>query len=172
MNETKELILSFQKNRDYSYFTKLAISRSNCIDELINLCYSNEFPFPNYSSWLLAQITDRYTEKTLPFHTKLIDCVLTSNNETVQRNILHALLVFPLSNYKDGEMLDFLFRQLNSTSTKVGIRVYSMYMISNFCKIYPELKNELLQSLSIENSHYTPAYHAAKRKVLNILKQV
>ncbi len=99
MNDTKELILAFQKNRDYDFFAKQAISKPGCIEELIELCYSNKFPYPNYSSWLLAQITDRHTEIIAPYQIKLIDCLLSSTNETVQRNLLHSLLVFPLMSY-------------------------------------------------------------------------
>jgi hypothetical protein len=166
IQSTRDLVLAFQANRDYALFSALAISDENTLPELIALCKTVEFPFPEYSSWLLSHITDRYPEKIQSFHTDLIDCYLDFQNESMQRNIMHALLVLPLIEYRDGEFLDRLFFLLTQTSTKVANRVYAMYYVLRFCTLYPDLKVELKNILELDENTYSPAYYAAKRKVL------
>jgi len=49
--------------------------------------------------------------------------------------------------------------------------VYAMYYILRFCAIYPDLKIELKNSLELDENTYSPAYYAAKRKVMKAIEK-
>jgi hypothetical protein len=172
MQKAKQLILDFQRNRDYAYFSALGSENSNILKGIISLCYEKKFPFPEYSSWLISHITERFPEKIKEFHTQLIDAYLDNKNESMRRNLLNSLLRLPLHSHRSGEFLDQLFQVLVDFESKVAHKVYAMYFIVRFCEIYPELSCELKQILSREEQNYTPAYYAGKRKTLKALEKL
>jgi uncharacterized membrane protein YheB (UPF0754 family) len=172
MDKAKHLILDFQRNRDYAYFSALGCENAKILKEIILLCYEKSFPFPEYSSWLISHITERFPEQIKQFHTQLIDAYLENKNESLRRNLLNSLLRLPLHSHRDGAFLDQLFHVLIDFETKVAHKVYAMYFIVRFCEIYPELADELKQILSREEQNYTPAYYAGKRKVLKALEKL
>ena len=77
-----------------------------------------------------------------------------------------------IQEYKESEFIDLLFNFILDKSHKVALHVYSMYVLANFIKKYPELKDEFLQTISLNSANTSPAYSAGVRKVQKILKNI
>jgi hypothetical protein len=52
-------------------------------------------------------------------------------------------LEFPLTDYRESDVLDALIAHLKNEEDKVALRVYSLYKLTEFVKRYPEIKTEI-----------------------------
>jgi len=175
MQAARELILtvrSNQESRDFKYYAGLVAAQENLIPDLLALCLDKEYPFPQYSSWLLAHVADKHPHLLKRFQSQLIDIVFGSTEHSVQRNIAGALLNFPRIAYKEGEWLELLFHFLQDPQFKVALKSYSMQLILGFLGDYPELKGELKSIVENGMEEGSPAYRAGARKVLKHLEKI
>jgi hypothetical protein len=174
MKAARELIIILRADpdtRDFKYYAGLVAAQPTLIPDLLTLCLETKYPFPQYSSWLLAHVADKYKELLAEFQPQLMDIVFQSPDQSVQRNISGALLNFPRIVYKEGEWLELLFQFLQDPQFKVALKSYSMQLIVGFLEDYPELKNELKSILESGMEEGSPAYRAGARKVLNHLEK-
>ncbi len=170
MEKTKEMLLEFKGNRDYKLFSFQAIQNPQTIPDLIELCYTISYPFPQYSSWLLSHVAENHLKQLLPFHADLIDVFLTCTDHSAQRNLGNVLLKLPETDYKSGEMLERLFAFLQDADAKVALKAYAMYLLVPLVKPYPELVRELKLVLNSRIELESKAYAGAVRKVENVLR--
>lgn len=161
-----QIILAFRADRDYKKFSRIAAETEGAIDELISFCYRTDYPFPQYSSWLLAHIADNHFATLLPFHTQLIDAFMDCTDPSTQRNLGNVLQRFPQIAHREGELLDKLFRFLTDPESKVAVKVYAMNLIFNFLSTYPELKGELQMIIEDGLTRESAAYQSAGKKIL------
>jgi hypothetical protein len=70
-----------------------------------------------------------------------------------------------LTAYREGEFIDVLFRFLSEKTHAVALHVNAIYLILNWCKKYPELKDELRGAVSLLLENATPAMRVAAKKV-------
>jgi len=80
-------------------------------------------------------------------HDQLLDGVLSTDNTSVKRNGLGALLCLPLHPYREGDLLDWLFKVLQNPASQPGLISYSVRKLADFVKAYPELKEEVIMAL-------------------------
>jgi hypothetical protein len=170
----QELILNHYKSRDFIQQHTYFIENPQFLPELIEVAQSDlKYPFPQYASWWLFHIGRSNSSILIPFQSRFIDCVLENENVSVLRNTLGILLEFPLIDYKEGFLLDRLFQFLQSDNYKVAIQVYALYLLINFTKKYPEIKQEILEILKIkEEQPHTPALKMGIKNYLKATKQI
>lgn len=172
MEETRELITAFRNNRDYKHFARRAAETNGTIDNLIQLCYTVDYPFPQYSSWLLAHVADNHFDVLKAYHHQLIDAFLDCTEPSTQRNLGNVLQRFPKTGHREGELLDKLFFFLADPGTKVAVKVYAMNLIFTFLKDYPELKTELKSMVEDGMNKESAAYLSAGKKILKNLAKL
>lgn len=171
MEKTKQLLLEFKDNRDYKSFSLRATENSETIPELIALCYTVKYPFPQYSSWLLSHVAENHREQLLPFQSDLIDVFLKCSDHSAQRNLGNTLLKLPETDYRSGEMLERLFDFLLDVEAKVALKAYAMYLLIPLVKPYPELIRELKLVLNSRIDMESRAYAGAVKKVEKALNK-
>lgn len=169
MEKTKEMLLDFKGNRDYKLFSKLAVQSDDNLENMLELCLTIKYPFPQYSSWLFSHVAENHNSQLLPFQTKLIDIFLNCTEPSTQRNLANTLLKLPGTDYKSGEMMDYLFKFLQNPESKVALKAYAMYLLVPLVKPYPELKRELSLILQARIAFESQAYIGAVKKVERLL---
>lgn len=125
-------------------------SDDSLVDGLVELVASDDrHPFPQYASHILLHIGRSFPETLDKHYESLIDTILSTTNTSVQRNVLGALLCFPLQPYKEGELLEWLFVRLNHPDSKPGILNYSVRKLAQYAVNYPELAQEIRLALEL-----------------------
>jgi len=167
--KVQELILNHYRSRDFISKHQHFIENPKLLPELIEVANSKlSYPFPEYASWWLFHIARSNATVLNPFQKLFIDCILENENGTVLRNSLGILLEFPLIEYKEGLLLDRLFHLLMDENYKVATQVYALYLLIDFTKKYPEIKQEILEIIKIKaEKPHTPAL---KMGIKNYLK--
>lgn len=172
LENTKNLILEFRDDRNYQKYVLLACADDTTILNLIDLCRETKYPFPQYSSWLMAHIADSVFEKIYPFHHKIIDVFLEIEDPSAKRNLANVLLKFPKTTYKEGLLLDALFQLLQNPDTKVALKAYTMYLLIDFIKAFPELKSEFIAVINEGIEKESAAYSGAAKKTLKKISKI
>jgi hypothetical protein len=163
----KELIDKYYKAKNFGSKASLFIESNEKIDELVKVAVSHDqYPYPQYASWLLVHISKSNNELLLPHLPSFIDEFLISKDQTILRNLANLLQASPLSEYKDGQLLDHLLKLINDDSNKVALFVYSLYCLIQFTRKYPEIKKEVLQIIQSKQEPLQPAMRVAIRNYL------
>jgi hypothetical protein len=168
----EELILTHYKSREFISKHELFIENPALITDLLKVVQSDlKYPFPAYASWWLFHIARSKAKLLESYQTVLIDCVLTNENGSVLRNTMGALLELQLIEYREGELLDRLFHLLITEDYKVAIHVYSLYLLIDFTKKYPEIKQEIIEIIRLKESKpHTPALTMGIKNYLKATK--
>lgn len=150
MNELEYLKL-FQKDPSarpmiLQYF----LERKYGIETLLKYASSKEnYPLPEYSSWVITHLVKSFPERMTDFQPLLIDSFLLSDNQTVLRNITAGFIHQPLIEYREGEFYNTLIKHLLNPHNKVALHVNCIYKLIQFAKKYPDLTEEIASCIEI-----------------------
>jgi len=137
--------------------------------KIIQLIYTAEAPIPQRASWLLMVIARKHPELIKPYVVKLTDTIRDFKIDGIKRHILFALATQQIPEKQEGKTVDFCFEFILSPDAPVAVKVFSMEILSNLIKKYPDLKNELKAAIEDQLPKTTAAFHARARRILKIL---
>ena len=160
-----------EKNLGSTEFLKLTddlMKDPESIEGLVELVSSDDkYPYPQYASHLLLHVSWKNYNLIEPFYEKVVDCVLTTVNPSLKRNLMGVVNCFSLKEYKEGELLDWLFSAISNPASKPGLLNYSVRKLAQFIQKYPELRQEVESALEIrEEMDMNPGLVAWSRTVL------
>jgi hypothetical protein len=147
----RAIIEQNRRSTEFLQLTDIFIKKPESVTGLVELAVSEDvYPYPQYASQLLLHVARKNNKLIESGYNDIVDCFLNTVNTSVQRNLLGVLLCFPLKEYKEGELLNNLFSIINNPDSKPGLTNYAVHKLSQYLKVYPELKNEMEQSLELK----------------------
>jgi hypothetical protein len=159
-----ELIDKTYRTQNFPKNAELFIREPKYIQELVNVAISDiSYPYPEYASWLLPHINKENDRLLIPFQEQLIDRILTSENQSVLRNLVNTIQSLPLIDYRESELLNRLINFISDDRNKVALFVYALYKLIQFVKKYPEIDFEIKSILSLKQEPLKPAMRIAIR---------
>lgn len=169
----KERVLEIRKERNFEAFEKHLIQHPNELSQMVQLIFDQEeYPYAEYSSWILVHFAKKHPEKVIPFYEGLIDVLFKSKNQSVLRNVTNIIQSLSITDYRESDLIDLLIGFIQDYENKVALQVYSMYALIQFTKRYPELKNEIIEIIEINAEGKSAAYRAAHRNYLKKTKKL
>jgi hypothetical protein len=146
----EEALINRVKEPKFTEWHRNFVSYPEQIPDLVELALgSKKAPLPAHASWLLIHVAKADWNLLAAYETAFIDCFLKSNHQSILRNLLVTLLEFPLTDYREGDLLDSLINHVKNKENKVALRVYSLYKLTEFVQRYPEIKVEIDAVLEI-----------------------
>ena len=146
----EEALIARLKEPKFTEWHTYFVAHPEQIPDLVDLALgSKNSPLPAHASWLLIHIAKADWTLLASYEQAFIDHFLQSTNQSILRNLLVSLLEFPLSEYRESELLDALILHLKNEENKVALRVYSLYKLTEFVRRYPEIKVEIDAVLEI-----------------------
>lgn len=160
-----------EKNPGSTEFLKLTddlMNDTESIEGLVELVSSDDkYPYPQYASHLLLHVSWKNHNLIEPFYEKVVDCVLTTENPSLKRNLMGVVNCFPITEYKEGDILDWLFSAIGNPASKPGLLNYSVRKLAQYIEKYPELRQEVESALELrEEMDMNPGLVAWSRTVL------
>ena len=169
---THILLENFKKERSFEKMFQLLETDQNLLSELVAIIKNLEpYPYPEYASWILTHYVEKYPERIKPFQADLIDTLFLTDKQTVLRNVLNTLQALDISNYREAELIDLLIGFIQDNANKVALQVYSIYYLTKFLIIYPEITNEIKSIIELDSQNKSAAYSAAIRKFNKIINK-
>lgn len=134
------------------------------MDALLQCIFGLEpYPYQEYGSWLLVHIIRQKKLNCDHLYEPLTDTLFNTDNQTTLRNITICLEEIGVKEYRESELIDLFLSFINDASNKVALQLFSIRMLSQYCKRYPELIGEVREVIHLNAEGKTPAYKVGLR---------
>jgi hypothetical protein len=166
LSEIEELILARAKTPNFTSFHEFFLDQPAAVSLLLTLALSKKtHPIPAYSAWLLVHIAKAKSSLVAPFQDQLTAGLLETSNHSIQRSLLVVLLELPIKRRLKAELLNCCFEVFANPESAVANRVYALYHLKRFVKMYPEIDQEVKAQIGIiqELGEMKPALWVAIR---------
>lgn len=171
--DIREKILEIRTVFDKTAFVAYFNDRPKEFDELMNCIFAlEEYPIKEYASWILIHVSESRKIDLQPYYPKLVDVLFKTKDQTVLRNVSRSLHHFQVNDYRESEFIDLLISFIQNYDNKVALQVYSMYILAQFIKIYPELKEEISEIIALHRTNKTASYFAAERNFHKMMRKI
>lgn len=136
-------------------------------DELVKLFLGDEYRVTQRAAWPLSYIAIEYPQlvkKHLPAFVKLLND--DKRHPAVKRNIVRLLQTVEIPEKLHGDVMDTCFRFVADVKETAAVKAFSLTILENLSKQYPEILNELKVIIEERWNYETPAFHARAKKIL------
>ncbi|HEX5153212.1 MAG TPA: hypothetical protein VFW07_17300 [Parafilimonas sp.] len=171
MNIHEELL----KEKNYSKPQALKISAYACSSpkhfrELMQCFLSNEYRLAQRAAWSAGWAAQRSPELITPYIKDLVDQLSRKDvHNAVIRNSVRILQKLEIPESLHGELMNSCFAFIESPTTPVAIKAFSMTTLFNLSGIYPEIKHELRLIIEERWNHETAAFKSRGKHILKAL---
>ncbi len=171
--EIREKILEIRSAFDKPVFVNYFIERPKEFDKLMDCIFNlDEYPYKEYASWILIHVSKSGKLELQGYYTRLVDLLFITDDQTVLRNVTRSLHQFHVTDYRESEFVDLLISFIQNYENKVALQVYAMYILAQFIKRHPELKEEISQIIALHRTKKTAAYYSAERNFHKMLRKI
>lgn len=112
--------------------------------QLMDLFLFDKYRVVQRSAHALGKVGEKHPEMILPY----IDAMLKRMSEpdihvAVKRNVVRVLQYIDIPEKHHGDVMNLCFDLLADAKEAIAVRVFSMTVLDNLSKQYPEIKQEL-----------------------------
>lgn len=152
-------------------FLKENENNSKVAKELTKLTLSSDPLISMRASWTLQHLSFEKPEMIKPVIPQLIKFLNGTNQHTgAIRNVIRIFQEIEIPEKYCGPIFDLCIGFLKNTTLPHAVRVFSLYVLTNICKKYPELKSEVELIISeFRTFPQPPSMTAAMKKCSKIL---
>jgi len=113
--------------------------------ELIDIAYQAKSPLCMRAARVADACCERNPELIRPYLAKMMKDLSGIRDMAVKRVFMHILIRHSMVDDEEamGMLVDTLFRWMQDDSQAISVRAYSLVILENVAKQYPELKSEL-----------------------------
>lgn len=163
--ELKKQIIDLRTSGNKTALISYLKKRDDLIPNVVLLsCNKDNYPIQEYSSHLLLHLFKSGEFDLDDYYPQIVDAILTSDNQTVLRNLVCCIQQISLQEYRESQLFDRLIQFLQNPSNKVALHVYSIYVLMQFIQKYPDLKTEVEEVIFFQTNGKSPAYQVALSK--------
>ena len=113
-------------------------------DELFDLFLNSEYRVNQRAAWPLSYCVVDHPQFIKKHFAKLIRNLSRSNiHDAVKRNTVRLLQEIEIPKKFHGQIMDICFRYISSPTEPVAVKCFSLGVLHNLCKEYPEIRNEI-----------------------------
>lgn len=139
-------------------------------DELVHLFLHSEYRTVQRAAWPLSYCVERHPVLVKKHLRKIIRHLSKPGvHDAVKRNTLRFLQHINIPASLEGEVMDNCFRFIASPAEPVAVKAFSITVLGNLARKYPDIIPEFKLVLEEQMPHATPAFRVrAKAALKNI----
>lgn len=139
-------------------------------DQLFDLFLNDEYRVVQRAAWPLSYIVIDHPPLIQKHFSKLIKNLHKPNiHDSVKRNTLRLLQEISIPQKFHGEVMNTCFNYIISPTEKAAIKAFSLTILQNLSKQYPDIKQELKTVIEDRWDLETPAFRSRGKKILKEL---
>lgn len=174
MNLKEQILLEHSKENSMKIAHWIG-NNSEHFAELMKLLLSKEKIVVQRSAWILSICSDQYPELAMSYLQQLIaQCEQKGIHDAVKRNVTRVMARITIPTELHEATLNLCIELLSNPKESVAVRCWSMEIIAQLTKTYPELKSELKNIIedALEHQEITAGFKSkAKRILLSLNKK-
>ena len=167
----REEILKEHSKAQCDKIVKWVGSDQKRFDELFNLFLHDEYRVVQRSGWPVSYCVIAHPEFIKRHWGKLIKNLQKPNlHDAVKRNSIRLLQNIDIPEKYRGALMDICFKYLESPSEAVAIKAFSLTVLGNLAKHYPEIIPEIKLMIADQLPQQTAAFKSRAKKLFKELK--
>ena len=168
----REEILKEHSKAQCTHIVKWVGSSQSRFDELFYLFLNDEYWVVQRSAWPMSYCVDAHPVLISKHWKALMDNLKKPNlHDAVKRNSIRLMQKIELPEEYHGEIMDMCFNYLLSPQESLAVKVFSMSVLANLTKYYPEISAELKLIIEDQLPHQTAGFKSRAKKVLKELNK-
>ena len=139
-------------------------------DELFKLFLHDEYRVVQRSAWPVSYCVSAHPEFIRKHWKQVINNLAKPDlHDAVKRNTIRFLEDIEIPKKYHGDILNICFNYLESPSEPLAVKAFSMTVLGNLAKYYPEIIPELKLIVEDQIPHQTVGFKARAKKVFKQL---
>ena len=139
-------------------------------DELFDLFLHDEYRVVQRAAWPISYCVEAHPEFIKKHFARLIKNLSKKGiHDAVKRNTVRLLQYVSIPGKFHGQVMDICFRYITSPAEAVAVKAFSITVLQNLAKQYPEIINELKLVIEERWDFETVAF---KTRAKNLLKEL
>ncbi|MBX3241545.1 MAG: hypothetical protein KIT80_11205 [Chitinophagaceae bacterium] len=136
-------------------------------DELVSIFLNDEFRIVQRAAWPLSYCVIEHPA-LIKKHLKKIVLNLKKDglHNAVRRNTVRLLQHVEIPEFLQGEVMNICFGYVADPKEAVAVKAFSLTVLQNLAKTYPEIIPELKLLIEEQMPHQTAAFKSRAKKVL------
>jgi len=135
--------------------------------ELMGAFFEEEYRMTQRASWPMGSCVQENPGLIVPYFGKLLSMLQRPHvHNAVPRNIIKLLQDIELPRRYHGKIMTICFDYISSDDTPVAIKAFSLTVLNNLSKEYPEIRPELKLVIEERWDHETAAFKSRAKKIL------
>ncbi|HNJ58715.1 MAG TPA: hypothetical protein PLH33_06735 [Chitinophagaceae bacterium] len=148
-----------------------ACQNKNHFKELVEIYTGKDKRLSQMASWSLSYAVSKNSTLLQPHLKEIINQLNRKDvHDAVIRNALRILQDIEIPIKFHGTVMHTCFNFIETPSTPVAIKAFSLTILYNLSKIYTEIKPELICLIETNIQHETAAFKSRGNKILKLLK--
>lgn len=136
-------------------------------DELFALFSGDEYRVVQRAAWPVSYCVIDHPGLIKKHFKKLVDNLKKPNPHTaVKRNSMRLLQEIDIPEKFEGEIMNLCFHYISEPTEAAAVKAFSIRVLENLSKKYPEIIQELKTILEDRWDYETPAFKSRARKIL------
>jgi hypothetical protein len=165
--DLRETILAEHSKANCDRITKWVGHSQERFDELFELFLNDEDLVVQRAAWPVSNSVIAYPELMKKHFGKLIKNLHKPKlHDSVKRNTVRLLQHITIPERLHGEVMSICFEYIASPDEAVAVKAFSLTILENLSKQYPEIKNELKLIIEERWDHETVAFRSRAKKIL------
>lgn len=166
MNIREELLKEHSKKQALK-IASYACSSPKHFKELMNCFLKNEYRIAQRAAWSVSWAAIKNPSIILPFIPRLVNQLERKDvHNAVTRNTVRILQKIDIPPEYHGQVMNICFRFIETPSTPVAIKAFSLTTLFNLSQHYPEIKQELKLIIEERWNTETAAFRSRGKKIL------
>jgi hypothetical protein len=150
MNIREQLLVEHSKDNTDRIRKYIGVDKDK-LQELMDCFFSNTYRVSQRSAMVVSSVFDHTPQMINPYVLSLIDGLAEPNQHiAIKRNALRILQSVPIPEEKTTVLFDHCLENLIQKNEPVAVKAFSMTVMLQICKSFPELKKEVIPVLEIE----------------------
>ena len=135
--------------------------------ELMKLFFEGEYRTTQRAAWPMSNCVRAHPELINPYFKKLLDKLANpKEGDSVLRNTVRLLQDVDIPEKFHGKLMTLCFDFIQSNDTAVAIKAFSLTILKNLSKKYPEIIPEVKSIIEERWDHETAAFRTRAKSFL------
>lgn len=139
-------------------------------DELFHLFLTSNYRVTQRAAWPLSYCVEAHPELIKKNFSKLINNLQQPNlHNAIKRNTVRLLQYVDIPKKLQGQVMDICFSYVASPKEAVAVKAFSLTVLGNLAKLYPEILPEIKLLIEVQLPNQTAAFKTRAKHFLKDL---
>jgi len=160
----KEEILKEHSKKQCNKIVEWVGTEKKKIDELFHLFLHGEYRITQRAAWPLSYCAIAHPQLMKDNFEKLIDNLKRPKlHDSIKRNSIRLLQSMDIPEELEGDVMGICFKYLESPDEAVAIKAFSLSVLSNLAKKYPEIISEIKLLINEQLPYQSTAFKSRSK---------